>query len=861
MAGLGKAWAITLLCLSVLVAGCQTTARPTGEIPERRVTKTDAVTAATWRSQTSLAQMEDIALTASDAAYFLRKSGFDPAPGEVAPWIGQPRSQLISQVLATLSTRPVVPVPDWTKVDPRYWGHRDWSEAKRSAFSAARRQEVASLRQWWLAQMLASPSPLGERMVMFWENIFVAGFSGIEERSHAQWMHHDAIRKHALGNYEDLLRAMLRDPAVLTYLDNVRNTRESPNENLARELFELYTMGEGNYTERDIREAARTLAGWHVSELGRLRFVEKGWARDYGRKTIFGESGNFNGDDLADLILQQPATHAYMARRLWQEFVSAEAPPPEILAGWAEAFRATGFDMRQMLEVVFHSEAFWDPVYRGTSAKSPLELVIGAARYSRTNALSLSEIDSTLQAMGQTLFDPPDVSGWGYGDYWLDPSLLIERDRFQQEFAERISGADMQKAQQAPDGRVIRVKLAGEAYRGDPLFVVTIRHDGGVWRSPSIQFEEARDTERLGRYGDESEFVWSIEEVPIDAPIGEIKEVSVGFRNDAAGNDGDRNLFIGGLELGGISIPGSAGIQSPGCGSDGGGGAKRHPDRLYCRGDVTYDWQALTARKNQTPPEASNPDNLVTREMVLRYASPPDRDWRSVNIAFDTLRYQGRSWDYLGVSIAIDRDGRYQLQFQEDLCEPSCLTRWPIDGYRDEAGIRHSSVYLRPYEDWMRRQYTALSSEDKQLAKAILDTLPEVERRSGGSRIHRSEAARAFWAKHLRTFVTMTSSGQWQPEFPTELVELDAATSDQMASMSMNNSRGNNMGMGGMGMSAGSYSVATGTVTDETAWLDALEAHLALAAEPLEAWGLSISEGERLTAPTAVVTSPYANLK
>ena len=120
--------------------------------------------------------------------------------------------------------------------------------------------------------MLATPSPLGERLVLMWENTFVAGFSGMDNKSHAQWFHHQTIRENAAGNYRDLVLAMLRDPGVLIYLDNNRNKKESPNENLARELFELYTLGESNYTEKDIKEAARVLAGWHVSEFGEIQF-------------------------------------------------------------------------------------------------------------------------------------------------------------------------------------------------------------------------------------------------------------------------------------------------------------------------------------------------------------------------------------------------------------------------------------------------------------------------------------------------------------------------------------------------------------------------------------------------------------
>ena len=191
-----------------------------------------SLTAAKWMTTSSMPQVLDKPMSASEVSYILRKIGFEPSPSDVSQWIGQNRSILIANLIAELDTKPVNAYPGWTKLEPRYWGQNDWPSNKRSAFRSARKREISELRQWWIKQMLATNSPLAERLVLFWENTFVAGFSGLDEKSHAQWMHHKTIRTHAFGNYRELLHSMIKDPAILIYLDNNRNERVSPNENL-----------------------------------------------------------------------------------------------------------------------------------------------------------------------------------------------------------------------------------------------------------------------------------------------------------------------------------------------------------------------------------------------------------------------------------------------------------------------------------------------------------------------------------------------------------------------------------------------------------------------------------------------------
>ena len=337
---------------------------------------------------------------------FFVRPGFEPSPLEVSRWVGEYRSTLIANLIEGLKTDPVNSYPAWTKLEPRYWGQNDWPEGKRSAFRSARRQEVSELRQWWITQMLASKSPLAERMVLFWENTFVAGFSGLDEKSHAQWMHHKTIRNHATGNYRELAHSMVKDPAVLIYLDNNRNQKQSPNENLARELFELFTLGEGNYSESDIKEAAKALAGWHVSEFGKISFLENSWARDFSKKEIFGVRKKFDGEGLVDLILRHQKASEFVVRRLWSEFVSLEPMPTEALAHWSEAFRKTDYEISELLTIMLNSSYFWDEKYRATSVKSPAELLVGMVRMAQHTGFQFQFLMHGLLIWGRSCLTP-----------------------------------------------------------------------------------------------------------------------------------------------------------------------------------------------------------------------------------------------------------------------------------------------------------------------------------------------------------------------------------------------------------------------------------------------------------------------
>jgi uncharacterized protein (DUF1800 family) len=826
------------------------------------------LTAAKWMARSSMPQVLDKPMSAAEVSYVLRKIGFEPSPSEVSQWIGQNRSTLITNLIAKLDAKPVIDFPEWTKFEPRYWGQQDWPENKRSAFRSSRRQEIAELRQWWIKQMLATNSPFAERLVLFWENTFVAGFSGLDEKSHAQWMHHKTIRRYALGNYRELLHSMIKDPAILIYLDNNRNERVSPNENLARELFELFTLGEGNYSENDIKEAARALAGWHVSEFGKISFLENAWARDFTKKKIFGVQKKIDGEELVELILLHPKSSEFVVKNFWSEFISLEPIPKDTLLHWSDAFRKTNYEISELLTVILNSSYFWDEKYRGTSVKSPSELLVGMVRMSQNSDIPLSVLDARLADMGQTLFDPPDVSGWGYGEYWIDAAKLIEREQFQKLFFQTLSSEFMTENsmkntvnsrmldEKAP--KKIRLKLAGEAYQGAPPYRVSIKHSGGQWFSKINYLNSARDTERLGRYKDESQWVWETISLEVPDEVNDVEEITVRFTTDAAGNGGDRNLFIGSVEWQEITLPGSLGIQSPGCRSDS-GGAQRHPDKLYCVGELTLHWKKIINQFVQEERKAKQKSEFETNELVLLWLNSPSKGgWQSIDLMFDGLSFKERDWDYFGFKVVLDtkNGNHFHLAFDEDRCKPSCFVRWPSGVWKDKLGLRHSVVSFNKFEDWALRQYSGLKKVDKELIKSIISTMPKIRKLVANTLSHREPDSKKIWLERMNEFERFAKMKRWKPNIADRLFEKNFTNPDQtkiktdLQSMMSNTT-----------LEDKKYIIASGKALLVDEWHEKLETYLKLASEPLESWMLSHYEGPRLTDLREVIMSPYVNIK
>ncbi len=287
------------------------------------------------------------------------------------------------------------------------------------------RMDGDGLTAWWLEQLHKAPYPLLERMTLFWHNHFT---SDIDKVTWPQFMYrqNQLLRKHALGNFAELLHEIAKDPAMLVFLDGSRNVAKSPNENFARELLELFTLGVGHYSEEDIINVARAFSGWGVN-LPAGSFVFKEKQHDNDEKSFLGRKANLDGADILNILLQEPRTAEYIAEKFWAEFINHDTPDPIVIKVWGNAFRDSGYEVTALLKAIIHSQVFWEPRQRGTLIKSPVEFGIGLLRELKLSLTDYGALRIANQQLGQDLFRPPDVKGWRGGKDWINNTRLIRR--------------------------------------------------------------------------------------------------------------------------------------------------------------------------------------------------------------------------------------------------------------------------------------------------------------------------------------------------------------------------------------------------------------------------------------------------
>jgi uncharacterized protein (DUF1800 family) len=287
----------------------------------------------------------------------------------------------------------------------------------------------AGLQGWWLYRMTFTPHPLEERMTLFWHNHFATSI--VKVRQPALMKQQNLLaRKYALGKFRPFLLAMSQDPAMLLWLDSNSNVRGKANENYAREVMELFTLGTGHYTEADVREAARAFTGWHTDG---KKFTFNRFQHDDGPKTVLGQAGAWDGGDVVRILLEQPACALFLARKLYRHFISSEeaAPPDGLLEPLADQLRKSDYDVGAVMGTLLRSRHFFsDHAYR-RRIKSPVEFLVGMLRSlegkmeGEEAALPLS---GPMEGLGQTLFAPPNVKGWDGGKAWLNSATLLARD-------------------------------------------------------------------------------------------------------------------------------------------------------------------------------------------------------------------------------------------------------------------------------------------------------------------------------------------------------------------------------------------------------------------------------------------------
>ncbi len=287
------------------------------------------------------------------------------------------------------------------------------------------RAGIQELSIKWLdyaARPEASPTA---KWVLFLSDVYVVSAEKVRNPA-AVFRHFDILAQHGLGPAPALSKAVSRSPAMIVYLDLAQSQLRAPNENFARELFELFVLGEGNYTEADIKEAARAFTGYRLRPDGVFRFDER--AHDRGAKTVFGEKGNFSGDDIIDLAYRQPAAATFLPREMGKFYLSETPLPAAHLATLGEAWRTKNFELRALVRTFFGSRLFFAPEFRGNLIKSPVQFYLGLIQDMDLNVAPVPRFTLTpLRQMGQTLFQPPNVRGWVGGRQWINSATLAAR--------------------------------------------------------------------------------------------------------------------------------------------------------------------------------------------------------------------------------------------------------------------------------------------------------------------------------------------------------------------------------------------------------------------------------------------------
>jgi uncharacterized protein (DUF1800 family) len=301
--------------------------------------------------------------------------------------------------------------------------------------------QISPLQGWWLYRMVASFFPLQERMTLFWHNHFATSLAKVQQLG-LMANQNILIRKHTLGKFRVFVKDISSDPAMLVWLDSNSNVKGKANENYARELMELFTLGVGNYTEQDVHEAARAFTGWHTNGQD---FTFNRFQHDDGPKIVLGQTGNWDGTDVIRILLDQPAAARFLVRKLYRHFISeTETPPDSLLDPLAERFRESDCDIADLMRTMLRSRLFFSEYAYRQRVKSPAEYIVSLLRSLEAKGdqvgPAITALAQTMDGLGQTLFAPPTVKGWDGGKAWLNSATLLARHNAAWRLVQGIQG-------------------------------------------------------------------------------------------------------------------------------------------------------------------------------------------------------------------------------------------------------------------------------------------------------------------------------------------------------------------------------------------------------------------------------------
>jgi uncharacterized protein (DUF1800 family) len=368
--------------------------------------------------------------------HLMWRAGFGPAADQLEQLPKITPSQLYKALQKASSKKPeyLDATDDYLKglvkgIQDEGMRKKELDRDQRKNIQQQSRQAVKNLNLLWLENMVESDQQLREKMAFFWHGHFASRNLNV----FFQQQMLDVVRQNALGSFRDLLHEVSKTAAMLNFLNANQNRKDHPNENFAREVMELFTLGRGNYTESDVKEAARAFTGWGANIKG--EFVFRKFTHDDGSKTVLGKTGNFDGDEVLDILLEQKQTAKFITQKIYRFFVNEDADKENV--NWlAERFYSSGYDIAKLMEDIFTSDWFYDEKNIGVRIKSPVELIAGIRRMLPMK-LENDEAQLLVQRiLGQVLFYPPNVAGWPGGKSWIDSSTLMMRMRLPQLFSD-----------------------------------------------------------------------------------------------------------------------------------------------------------------------------------------------------------------------------------------------------------------------------------------------------------------------------------------------------------------------------------------------------------------------------------------
>jgi len=366
------------------------------------------------------------------AAHLLNRAGFGGTPDQIDQLVAMGPRNAVDSFLSADDESALFPLPNLLEPAARLLFKKlekdapteEEKQAVRKELNQANALSMIDLRMWWLNRMRYTSAPLLEKATLFWHGHFATSNQKVND-PYLMWYQNDTLRRHALGKFPDLLKAMSRDPAMIRWLDLGQSRKDHPNENFAREVMELFSLGEGHYSEKDIQESSRAFTGYRVkAETGAFLFQERDF--DPAPKTFFGKTGPFTGDDIIDMIVAQPECARFIGKKIWNFFVAPE-PSDETISAVADLLLSNGYDIGATLRRIFSSTAFYSSRVIHHQIKGPVQWMMQTTRMLEIPLPEQRVLENSLSMLGQVLFAPPNVKGWDGGRSWISASSLLYR--------------------------------------------------------------------------------------------------------------------------------------------------------------------------------------------------------------------------------------------------------------------------------------------------------------------------------------------------------------------------------------------------------------------------------------------------